>query len=124
MQDSRPRCPHCGTAFRQIRYGRSPSGRQKWQCHTCKRVYTPDPKPRGFPPELKHRAVRMYVEGLNFRRIGRLVGVSHQTVIDWVNAYHARWKAEHPKPPKPEEVETVELDELYAKLRKKGSGCM
>jgi transposase len=68
----------------------------------------------------------MYVDGLNFRRIGRLLGVSHQAVVNWVNAYYARLKKTHPEPPKPEpqSIEAAEMDELYARFRKKGHGCM
>ena len=29
----------------------------------------------------------MYADGMNFRRIARQLGVNHQTVINWVNAY-------------------------------------
>jgi hypothetical protein len=64
------------------------------------------------------------VDGLNFRRIGRLLGVSHQAVVNWVNAYEARLKQAHPRPPQPERAATVELDELYARLRKKGPGSI
>jgi transposase-like protein len=119
-----PSCPHCGSSFRQIRYGSSPAGTRKWRCHDCRRVYTlpEEHKVRGYPRALKERAVRMYADGLNFRRIGRLLGVSHQTVIDWVNAYHARLEEAHPVPPMPEpgSIETVEMDELFARLGKKG----
>ena len=66
----------------------------------------------------------MYLEGINFRRIGRLLGVSHQAAVNWVNAYSARLKELHPEPPRPdqEQIETVELDEMYARLLKKGTG--
>src|SRR2546423_5883097 len=124
MQDFHPVCPHCQSSVRQIKYGCTPAGSRKWQCHACKRVYTPQRKVRGFSPETRHQAVKMYLEGINFRRIGRLLGVSHQAAVNWVNAYSARLKELHPEPPRPdqEQIETVELDEMYARLLKKGTG--
>jgi hypothetical protein len=47
---------------------------------------------------------------MNFRRIGRVLSVNHQSVINWVDAYHANLSA-------PEQVvtrpETLEMDELF-----------
>jgi hypothetical protein len=51
----------------------------------------------------------MYLDGLNFRRIGRLLGVHHTSVMNWVNA-----QAEGvDDAPVPAQVETVEMDELF-----------
>ncbi len=50
----------------------------------------------------------MYADGINFRRIGRHLGVHHQTVINWVNAHVDKL----PGAPVPERVQTVEMDEL------------
>ena len=36
------------------------------------RVYTPDPLPLDYPEETKREAVRLYLDGTNFRRIGRV----------------------------------------------------
>jgi transposase len=54
--------------------------------------------------------VRLYLEGTNFRRIGRVLGVNHQSVINWVNAYHAALPAAEPPVASPE---TLEMDELF-----------
>ncbi len=59
-------------------------------CRECAKTYTPEPKKQGYSEEVRDKAVRMYVEGNNFRRIGRLLGVNHQSVVNWVNAYHAK----------------------------------
>ena len=49
------------------------------------------------------------------RRIGRVLGVNHQSVANWVKAYAAQL----PAAPVPSEVETVELDELFTFVEKK-----
>jgi transposase len=56
------------------------------------------------------QAVRMYVDGMNLRRIGRHLGVNHQSVANWVKAYVAQLP---PAPLPDDEVETLEMDELH-----------
>ncbi len=52
----------------------------------------------------------MYVEGNNFRRIGRLLGVNHQSVVNWVNTYQEKTQNTDNLP---KETETIEIDELW-----------
>ncbi len=65
---------------------------------------------------MRQQAVKLYSDGMNFRRIARHLGVNHQTVINWVNAYTAQLPAQ---PPQPDEVGVVELDELFTFIEKK-----
>jgi len=73
----------------------------------CQRKYTPNPKPQGYPPELRYKAIQMYVDGLNYRRVARHLGVSHQTVYDWVKKY----AEDLPPVPRPEQVHKTEQAE-------------
>jgi transposase-like protein len=57
----------------------------------------------------------MYVDGANLRRIGRYLGVNHQSVANWVKAYAARL----PPAPVPDEVEVMEMDELHTFIEHK-----
>ena len=57
----------------------------------------------------------MYVDGINYRRIGRLLNVSHVSVINWVKAFAAQL----PDAPLPEELHTIELDELFTFIETK-----
>lgn len=80
------------------------------RCRVCGKRYTPDAKPQGYTDEVRTRALKCYVDGLNFRRIARLLGIHHQTVINWVNAAADKLPSTAPAPA---QAETVELDELY-----------
>jgi transposase-like protein len=104
------RCPHCEAIEEQTTYGRTARGSQRYKCRACARVYTPEPLPLGYGDEVKREAVRLDLEGTNFRRIGRLLGVNHQSVINWVNAYHAGLPAAAPPVAAPE---TLGMDELF-----------
>jgi|SRR5687768_11941053 len=103
-------CPHCASSEQQTKSGHTRTGSQRYKCRECRRIYTPDPKPLGYPDETKREAVRLYLEGTNFRRIGRVLGVNHQSVVNWVNSYHADLPAAEQPAAKPE---TLEMDELF-----------
>jgi transposase-like protein len=103
-------CPHCASAEAQTKAGHTHTGSQRYKCRACARIYTPDPKPLGYSDEVKREAVRLYLEGTNFRRIGRVLGVNHQSVINWINSYHAALPAVGQAVIAPE---VVELDELF-----------
>ena len=103
-------CPNCATQEQQIKTGRNRSGTQRILCRDCGKTYTVEPKRRGYAEEVRQKAVRLYVEGNNFRRIGRLLNVNHQSVVNWVNTYHAQVKGDADLP---KETETIEIDELW-----------
>jgi len=104
-----PTCPQCLSDERQNRAGQRQRG-----CF-CQRKYTPEPKLQGCAPAVRRRAVQWYVDGMNLRRIGRHLGVHHQSVANWVKA-----QAEQlPPAPVPASVETAELDELFTFVESK-----
>lgn len=84
----------------------------------CGCKYTPEPKPRGYPEEMRRQALQMYVDGMNLRRIGRHLGIHHRTVSLWVKAHADRL----PAAPLPEEVKEAEMDELFTFIGHKKTG--
>ena len=75
----------------------------------CHRKYTPEPKQQGYSESVRKRAVEMYVDGGNFRRIARHLKVAPRTVALWV----AELAEALPHTPMPEEVKEAEMDELF-----------
>jgi len=106
-------CPHCHSPLRQAKWGRTRCGSQKYRCAACNKVYVAEPRGHGYPPSVRQQAVKMSLDGVNQRRIGRLLGVNHQSVANWLKEYHERLAARHPGPPQPPEARTLELDELF-----------
>ena len=84
----------------------------------CSRKYTPEPKEQGYSDEVRQRALQLYVDGVNLRRIGRILGLHHRTVSLWVKANAARL----PEAPVPKEVQTAEMDELFTFIGNKKTG--
>ena len=113
------KCPYCASEIRQRKIGQTKAGSQRYRCELCGRGYTPEPKEQGYPAEVREQAVRLYIDGNNFRRIARQLKVNHQSVINWVNAYVAGLPQQAPQP---EQVTTVELDEVFTFVQKKKTG--
>ncbi len=102
-------CVYCQGGTKQVKNGLNPSGAQRYRCQHCQRNYTPIPTEQGYPAALREQAIKLYVDGMNLRRIGRTLAVNHQSVANWVNEYSATL----PTAPQPEQVATLELDELF-----------
>jgi len=111
-------CPKCKSSEKQSKSGFTGAGSQRYLCNHCKIRYTPEPKQHGYSDELRMQAVRMYVDGMGFRQIGRHLQVDHVSVMNWVKAYASQL----PEAPVPDEAYTVEMDELYTFIGKKKTG--
>ncbi len=103
------KCPKCESETRQHKIGFTAAGSQRYKCQECGSKYTPEPKLDGYPEELRRQAVRMYLDGLNYRRSGPLLDVDHVSVMNWVAAYAEQVD----EAPVPESVDTVEMAEIY-----------
>jgi transposase-like protein len=86
------------------------------RCKECRRYFTPYQKPMGYCAELRAQAIKMHLEGLSFRAVGRALGVNFQSVINWFNAAHEQLphQVEDQSP-----THTVEIDELFTFVGKK-----
>jgi hypothetical protein len=65
--------------------------------------------------EIKRLALMMYLEGLGFNSIGRLLKVSHVAVLKWIRSYGQ--KAQELK--KSEPMKITELDEMHTYIGRK-----
>ena len=63
----------------------------------------------GDETAVRDQAVKLYLDGMNLRRIGPILGVNYQSIANWVNQ-HANTI---PDAPFPATIETAELDELF-----------
>ena len=74
-------CPKCKSEDK-VKNGLA-QGLQRYRCKACKCNYTRSTPP-GKTPEIKKMALLMYLEGVGFRAIGRLLNISNVTVLYWV----------------------------------------
>ena len=109
------KCPKCQETTKQRKCGTTSAGSQRYSCKHCKVKYTPEQKERGYSDEVRKQAIRLYVDGMNYRRIGRHLKVHNTSVINWVKAFAAQL----PDAPLPEDLHTIELDELFTFIETK-----
>ena len=113
---SNPACPHCGHDEHVIKSGLNHTKSQRYRCQQCRRYFTVDPQPHGYDLALRKQALQLYLEGTSFRAVGRLLGLHHQTVSNWIT------EAAHTLPTHVTDAiptETIELDELYSYVQQK-----
>jgi len=106
-------CPYCEASRRQVKAGLTQCGSQRYRCQQCQRRYTPQPKQAGYPDKMRQQGVQMYMDGVNYRRIGRLLKVDHVTVMHWVRAQANQTPATPPLPP---QTTVIEMDELFTSI--------
>ena len=100
-------CPKCGDVSR-IKAGHL-RGRQRYKCKGCGFYYSVAFKSDVRPAATRRLALELYLEGLGFRAIGRILKVSNVTVLKWIRAFgEAAQELQSPKA-----VEVMEVDELH-----------
>lgn len=89
-------------------------GRQRYKCKSCNFRYTIEDRShaKNF---LKRSALELYLEGLGFRSIGRILKVSHVSVYNWIRSFGK--KVDELRSSKTPEV--VEIDELHSYIGNK-----
>ncbi|MFT4204812.1 MAG: IS1 family transposase [Chitinophagaceae bacterium] len=115
-------CPKCKSPER-VKNGHI-RGRARYRCKNCKYDYTVMQKSTAIAAETKRLALAMYLEGLGFNSIGRILKVSHVSVMNWVKKYGKQ--AEELRSEKA--VEVAEMDEMHTYVGSKkttfGSGLL
>ena len=90
-------------------------GRQRYKCKDCGYFFSVEKKSDVKTPEQKRLALQMYLEGLGFRAIGRILNISYGTVYRWVK----KWGESVEFPRNEEPIKIVELDEIHSYVQSK-----
>jgi len=101
-------CPNC-TSDNFIKSGFM-KGSQRYKCKDCGFHYTVSKKSGTSSNEQRRTALILYLEGLGFRSISRILGFSHVAVYNWVRDFGE--KLEDLK--NDEVAKIVEIDEMHS----------
>ncbi len=82
---SSSKCPKCENT-QTVRNG-IVNGRQRFRCKECHYNFTVDKVGKGISTYYVIKALQLYIEGVSYREIERLLGVSHVSVMNWVKKY-------------------------------------
>ncbi len=76
------KCPHCEST--QTSKNGHRRAKQNYLCKHCGRQFLESYSPKGYSDDAKKICLKMYLNGMGFRAIARVTGISHNTVINWV----------------------------------------
>ena len=106
-------CSRCGS-LNHCKDGKV-NTRQRHLCKDCRYRYTVEKKSDVKTIEVCRMALEMYLEGLGFRAIGRILKISYGTVYQWVK----EWGSQVELPQRKEAIDIVELDEIHTYVASK-----
>jgi transposase-like protein len=64
--------------------------RQRFKCKQCSYYFTVQKLGKRIEGEYVVKALQLYLEGMSFREIERILNVSHVSVMNWVKTYNIK----------------------------------
>ena len=114
-------CPRCKS--QQFIKSGIVKERQRYKCKECAYYYSVFQKSDTSNQSQRRLALTLYLEGLGFRSIGRILGFSHVAVYNWIKSF-----GEQIETVKQKEATIVEIDEMHSYVGNKktiaGSGLL
>ncbi|WP_434221666.1 IS1 family transposase [Limnospira platensis CENA597] len=98
-------CPYC-QSHKVVKNGHR-QGKQSYLCRECGRQFRENPCPGGYSSDVKELCVKMSLNGMGFRAIERVTGISHNTILNWVRVAETQMDEENYEIP-----EIAQIDEL------------
>lgn len=81
-------CPQC-QSDKIIKSGVL-NDRQRYKCKTCNYHFTVNKLGKRIDQYYVTKALQLFLEGLSYREIERILGVSHVTVMKWVRKHNIK----------------------------------
>ncbi|MCB0486184.1 MAG: helix-turn-helix domain-containing protein [Flavobacteriaceae bacterium] len=66
------------------------NNRQRYKCKDCNYFFTVSKLGKRIDDYYVNKALQLYIEGLTYREIERILGISHVTVMNWVRKYNIK----------------------------------
>lgn len=88
---------------------------QRYKCKKCGFQFTRE-TPHGKPMKDKILALVLYLSGLSMNMIGKIIGVSTQSVMRWINMFYEKFAENEIYE---EHIEEIEVDEMVSYITKK-----
>lgn len=81
-------CPNCSSE-QYIKSG-IVNNRQRYKCKNCNYFFTVEKKGKRIDDYYVNKALQLYLEGLTYREIERILGISHVSILNWVKKYNIK----------------------------------
>lgn len=83
-----PKCPKCAKS-NVVKSGII-KDRQRFKCKDCHYFFTVQKIGKQVDDYTVIKALQLYIEGVSYREIERLLGISHVSVMNWVRKYQIK----------------------------------
>lgn len=64
--------------------------RQRYKCKKCNYYFTVNKTGKKIDDYYVNKSLQLYLEGLSYREIERILGISHVSIMNWVKKYHIK----------------------------------
>ncbi|AXT63559.1 IS1 family transposase [Aquimarina sp. AD10] len=81
-------CPNCGSQ-EYIKSGVI-NNRQRFKCKSCGYFFSVNKIGKKIDDYYVNKALQLYLEGLTYREIERILGISHVSIMNWVKKYNIK----------------------------------
>lgn len=116
-------CPKCTSE--DIAKSGVVKGRQRFRCKQCNYNFTVLKEGKNIDPYYVIKALQLYIEGVTFREIERILGISHVSVMNWVKKYHIKAPENYEYRPTYKVLSHAELVHFFSnKDALTSAGCM
>ncbi|KEZ94060.1 IS1/IS1595 family N-terminal zinc-binding domain-containing protein [Nonlabens ulvanivorans] len=116
-------CPSCSSE-NHIKSGII-NNRQRYKCKDCNYFFTVDKIGKKIDDYYVNKALQLYLEGLTYREIERILGISHVSILNWVKKYNIKRPSNTKYHPTYKILNAVELGEYFSNpLNIKGAGAV
>lgn len=89
---------------------------QRYKCKNCGFNFTVYKRSNEYPKSIRKKALQLYLEGLGFRSIGRILEVSNVTILNWIRSFGEEVQSLQCDS---QEIKMVELDEMHSYIGNK-----
>lgn len=118
-----PPCPHCNG--QEIVKSGIVNDKQRYRCKSCSYHFSVAKQGKRIDSYYVVKALQLYIEGVSYREIERLLGVSHVSVMNWVKEYKVKQPQHTEYHPTYKVLSHKELLEFYSKPENlKGAGMI
>lgn len=81
-------CPNCGYDH-YVKSG-IVNNRQRYKCKKCNYYFSVNKLGKKIDDYYVNKSLQLYLEGLTYREIERILGVSHVSIMNWVKKFNIK----------------------------------
>lgn len=117
------KCPNCQST--SIIKSGIVNDKQRYKCKDCSYHFTVGKIGKNIDVYYVNKSLQLYLEGLSYREIERILGVSHVSVMNWVRKYNIKRPVNSGYHPSYKILNAKELATFFSKSSNiKGAGVV